>query len=45
LPASTLTQLLYQRIGPFTAAGRGLRIVGGRHPWLALKLMSYFEPA
>jgi mycothiol maleylpyruvate isomerase-like protein len=45
LPASTLTQLFYQRIGPFTAARRGLRIVGGRRPWLALKLMSYFEPA
>jgi len=44
-PASTLTQLLYQRIGPFTAAGRGLRIVGGRRPWVALKLMSYLEPA
>jgi len=45
LPASTLTQLLYQRIGPFTAVGRGLRIVGGRRPWVALKLMSYIEPA
>lgn len=44
-PASTLTQLLYQRIGPFTATRRGLRIVGGRRPWLALKLQSYFVPA
>ncbi|WP_310785348.1 maleylpyruvate isomerase N-terminal domain-containing protein [Mycobacterium sp. Z3061] len=44
-PASTLTQLLYQRIGPFTATRRGLRIVGGRRPWLALKLQSYFLPA
>jgi hypothetical protein len=43
LPPSTLTQLLYQRIGPFTAVRRGLRIVGGRRPWAALKLQSYFE--
>ena len=43
LPASTLIQLLYQRIGQFTAARRGLRVVGGRRPWLALKLMSCFE--
>ena len=43
VPASTLTQLLYQRIGPFTAVRRGLRIVGGRRPWLALELMSYFD--
>jgi uncharacterized protein (TIGR03083 family) len=45
LPASTLTQLLYQRIGPFTAARKGLRVVGGRRPWLALKLQSCLEPA
>jgi uncharacterized protein (TIGR03083 family) len=45
LPASTLTQLLYQRVGPFGAVRKGLRIVGGRRPWVALKLMSYFEPA
>ncbi|MGO9524753.1 maleylpyruvate isomerase N-terminal domain-containing protein [Mycobacterium sp.] len=44
-PASTLTQLLYQRIGPFGAARRGLRVVGGRRPWMALKLMGYIEPA
>jgi uncharacterized protein (TIGR03083 family) len=43
VPASTLTQLLYQRIGPLTAVRRGLRIVGGRRPWMALKLVSYFE--
>ena len=43
LPASTLAQVLYQRIGPFTAVRRGLRIVGGRRPWVALKLQSYFE--
>jgi uncharacterized protein (TIGR03083 family) len=45
LPASTLTQLLYQRIGPLTAVGKGLCVVGGRRPWLALKLQSCFEPA
>jgi uncharacterized protein (TIGR03083 family) len=45
LPASTLTQLLYQRIGPVTAARKGLRVIGGRRPWLALKLQSCFEPA
>ncbi len=44
LPASTLTQMLYQRIGPVTAALKGLRVVGGRRPWLALKLQSCFEP-
>jgi uncharacterized protein (TIGR03083 family) len=45
MPASTFIQLLYQRIGPLTAARRGLRIVGGRRPWVALKLMAYIEPA
>lgn len=45
LPASTLTQLLYQRIGPFNAVRQGLRVVGGRRPWVALKLQSCFEPA
>ncbi len=44
-PASTLTQLLYQRIGAFGAVRQGLRIVGGRRPWVALKLMSHFESA
>ena len=43
LPASTMTQLLYQRIGQLSAVRRGLRLVGGRRPWTALKLMSYFE--
>ncbi len=43
VPASTLTQLLYQRIGQFTAARLSLRVVGGRRPWLALKLVSCFE--
>jgi hypothetical protein len=45
LPASTLTQMLYQRIGPFGAARRGLLLVGGRRPWRALTLQNYFEPA
>lgn len=45
LPASTMTQLLYQRVGQFGAVRRGLRLVGGRRPWVALKLMSYFERA
>jgi hypothetical protein len=44
LPASTLTQLFYQRIGVFSAVLKGLRIAGGRRPWVALKLKSYFEP-
>jgi mycothiol maleylpyruvate isomerase-like protein len=42
-PASTLCEMLYQRIGPFTAARKGLMIVGGRRPWKALRLQSYFE--
>lgn len=42
-PASTFTQLLYQRITPLTAARRGLMVVGGRRPWRALRLQSYFE--
>jgi hypothetical protein len=37
--------MLYQRIGPIGAARRGLFIVGGRRPWAALKLQSYFEGA
>ncbi len=43
LPASTLTRMLYQRIGPLTAARRGLLIVGGRRPWRALKVQSCIE--
>lgn len=43
MPASALTLLIYQRIGPLGATRRGLRIVGGRRPWLALKFQSYFE--
>ncbi|OBF82548.1 hypothetical protein A5791_04450 [Mycobacterium sp. 852002-51163_SCH5372311] len=42
-PASTLCDMLYHRIGPVTAARRGLMIVGGRRPWKALKLQSYLE--
>jgi hypothetical protein len=42
VPASTLTEMLYERIGPFTAVRRRLFIVGGRRPWAALKLQSYF---
>jgi hypothetical protein len=45
LPASTMVRLLLQRIGPFTAALQGLRIVGGRRPWKAMKLQSCFERA
>ncbi|MBV8966050.1 MAG: maleylpyruvate isomerase N-terminal domain-containing protein [Mycobacteriaceae bacterium] len=44
-PASTLIQLLYQRIGPYRGTLHGLRVVGGRRPWKALKLQSYFERA
>ena len=43
MPASTLCDMIYQRIGPLTAARRGLMIVGGRRPWKALKLQSYLE--
>ena len=43
LPASVLTLLIYQRIGPLGAARRGLRVIGGRRPWLALRFQSYFE--
>jgi hypothetical protein len=42
-PASALTELLYKRIGQFTAVRRGLFVVGGRRPWVALKLPSYFD--
>jgi hypothetical protein len=41
--AATLTELLYKRIGQVTAARQGLLIVGGRRPWVALKLASYFD--
>ncbi len=45
VPASTFAQMLYKRVGPFTATRQGLRVVGGRRPWRALKLQSYFETA
>jgi len=41
--ASTLCDVIYQRIGPVAAARRELMIVGGRRPWKALKLQSYLE--
>lgn len=41
--ASTLCDMIYQRIGPITAVRQGLMIVGGRRPWKALKLQSYLE--
>ena len=44
-PASTMAAMLLNRIGPFTAARRGLRIVGGRRPWKAMKLQSCMETA
>lgn len=43
VPASTMVRLLLHRIGPVTAALRGLRVVGGRRPWKAMKLQSCFE--
>jgi hypothetical protein len=42
-PPSALTELLYKRIGQFTAVRRGMFVVGGRRPWGALKLPSYFD--
>jgi hypothetical protein len=42
-PASAMAQMFYARIGVFSAARRGLLVVGGRRPWKALKLMTYFE--
>ena len=44
-PASTMIRLLLRRIGPFTAMRQGLRLVGGRRPWRAMKLQPCFEPA
>ena len=44
-PASTMARLLLHRIGPFAATRQGLRIVGGRRPWKAMKLLSAFERA
>lgn len=42
-PASTSVKLLLNRIGPIGATRNGLRIVGGRRPWKAMKLQSCFE--
>jgi hypothetical protein len=44
-PASTVLRLMLQRIGPVTATRHGLRIVGGRRPWKAMKLQSLIERA
>jgi hypothetical protein len=44
-PASTPLRLFLHRIGPFTAARQGLRIVGGRRPWKAMQLQSCIERA
>ena len=44
-PASTMVRLFLHRIGPFTAARQGLRIVGGRRPWKAMQLQSCIERA
>jgi uncharacterized protein (TIGR03083 family) len=44
-PASTSIKLLMNRIGPIGATRHGLRIVGGRRPWKAMKLQSCFETA
>lgn len=45
VPAATLAAMLLDRIGPVTAVRRGLRIVGGRRPWKAMKLQSCIESA
>jgi hypothetical protein len=45
VPASTLVPMLLNRIGPVGAVRRGLRIVGGRRPWKALRLQSCIETA
>jgi uncharacterized protein (TIGR03083 family) len=43
VPASTMTKLLYQRLGPIKAVRHGLLVAGGRRPWRALRLQSLFE--
>jgi uncharacterized protein (TIGR03083 family) len=43
VPATTLAQMLYLRMGPIAATRRGLLVVGGRRPWKAAKFMSYFQ--
>lgn len=42
-PPSTSIKLLMNRMGPIGATRHGLRIVGGRRPWKAMKLQSCFE--
>jgi uncharacterized protein (TIGR03083 family) len=42
-PASTMVRLFLHRIGPFTVARQGLRVVGGRRPWKAMQLQSCIE--
>jgi hypothetical protein len=37
--------MLYGRIGLVTAVRRGALVVGGRRPWRALTMQSYFEVA
>jgi uncharacterized protein (TIGR03083 family) len=44
-PASTVLRLVLHRIGPLTAMRHGLRIVGGRRPWKAMKIASCIEAA
>jgi uncharacterized protein (TIGR03083 family) len=44
-PASTMIRLFLHRIGPVAAMRQGLRIVGGRRPWKAMKLASCIEAA
>jgi hypothetical protein len=44
-PASTLLRLFLHRIGPLTAMRQGLRVVGGRRPWKAMKIASCIEAA
>jgi len=42
-PASTMVRLFLKRVGVAGAVRSGLRIVGGRRPWKAIKLQSCFE--
>jgi hypothetical protein len=40
-----MAAMLLNRIGPVTGVTRGLRIVGGRRLWKAMKLQSCIESA
>jgi hypothetical protein len=42
-PAATQLLTMYGRIGVGTATRRGMRVIGGRRPWRALRLPSMFE--